>query len=113
MSTELSHNIQFMKTLLIALSLLITSQTFAAKCTISGLVKDGMSCHRLSTRLDVSDVEACEAYTKATEHNKFFNIMEGKQELLSARYKFVDRPNRTKVKKEFMITSEDLYEICN
>lgn len=101
-----------MKTLLFALSMLITSQTFAAKCSVSGLVKDGMSCFRISTRLDVSDVEACEAYTKATEQNRFFNILEKKQTLLSARYKFVDRPNRVKVKKEFMLTQEDLEDLC-
>lgn len=101
-----------MKTLLITLGMLITSQSFAAKCVVSASVKDGMSCHRLSTRFDVSDAETCEATTKASQHNRFFNILEPKQELLAVRYKFVDRPNRVKIKKEFMITEEDLLDIC-
>jgi hypothetical protein len=100
-----------MKTLLMTLSLLITSQTFAAKCVISGLVIENKSCHRLSTRLDVSDVEACEAYTKATQQNRFFNLLDKKQELLSVRFKFVDRPNRVKVKKEFKL-QEDASDLC-
>jgi hypothetical protein len=101
-----------MKTLLFALSLLVTSQSFAAKCVISGLVLEGKSCHRLSTRLDVTDAEACEAYTKATQQNRFFNILEPKQELLSVRFKFVDRPNRVKLKKEFKLTAEDTFDLC-
>ena len=101
-----------MKTILLTLSMLITSQTFAAKCVISGLVKENNSCHRLSTRLDVSDVEACEAYTKATQQNRFFNILEKKQELLSVRFKSVDRPNRVKVKKEVKLTEEDTLDLC-
>ena len=101
-----------MKTLLITLGILITSHSFAAKCVISGLVAETNSCHRLSTRLDVTEVEACEALTKATQGNRFFNILEGKQELLSVRFKFVDRANRVKIKKEFKLTEDNTFDRC-
>jgi methionine-rich copper-binding protein CopC len=96
-----------MKTLLLALTMIISTQTFAAKCVISGTVQDGSSCHSLSTRLDVSDAETCEAFTKATVENRFFNILEKKEKLLSSSYKFVDRPNRIKIKKTFEHESTD------
>lgn len=90
-----------MKTLMIVLTMVISTQTFAAKCVISGAVQQGHSCHSLSTRLDVADVESCEAFAKATRENRFFNILEKGDILLSSKYKFVDRPNRIKIKKKF------------
>lgn len=96
-----------MKTLLIALSVLISTQTFAAKCVISGAVQDGSSCHRLSTRLDVGDAEACEAFAKATKENRFFSILLKNEKLLSSSYKFVDHANKIKIKKTFEYESTD------
>lgn len=101
-----------MKTLLIALGILVTTQSFAAKCVISGFVKEASGCHHLSTRLDVSDVETCEAQTKATEHNRFFNILEKDEELLSVKFKFKDRLNGVKVKREFKLSQESRLEAC-
>ena len=101
-----------MKTLIVTIGMLITSQSFAAKCVISGLVAESNSCHRITTRLDVSDADSCESLTKATKENRFFNILEKKQELLTVRYKFVDRPNRVKIKKEFKLTEDDTLDRC-
>ncbi len=96
-----------MKTLLVTLSLLISAQSFAARCIITGAVKDKSFCHRVSTRLDVSDQEACEAFAKSTKENGFFNILENDETLLAASYKFKDFPNRIKVKKTFKYESTD------
>ncbi len=74
---------------------------------ISGTVKEGMSCHRISTRLDVEEAEACEAFTKATKENRFFNTLDKNEKLISATYKFRDFPNRIKVKKTFEFDSHD------
>ena len=96
-----------MKTLLIAFSVFMTTQTFAAKCVISGTVQEGSSCHRISTRLDVGDAETCEEFTKTTRNNRFFNILEKKEKLLSSKYKFVDHANKIKIKKTFNYESTD------
>jgi|GEM_PF-7108046 len=96
-----------MKTLLILCSLIISTQSFGAKCVIKGGVQNGSSCHHLSTRLDVSDVEACEAFAKSAKENRFFNILEKNEILLSSGYKFVDRQNHIKVKKTFKYESTD------
>jgi hypothetical protein len=96
-----------MKILITALTILISTQSFGAKCVIKGGVQNGSSCHHLSTRLDVSDAEACEAFAKSAKENRFFNILEKNEKLLSSGYKFVDRQNHIKVKKTFKYESTD------
>lgn len=96
-----------MNTLLVIFTLLISTQSFAARCIIIGDVKEKSTCHRVSTRLDVSDQEACEAFAKSTKENRFFNILDKNETLLSASYKFKDFPNRIKIKKTFNYESKD------
>lgn len=65
-----------------------------------------MSCSRITTRFSVDDVEACEAFAQSTEGNRFFNIMDAKDKLISTRYTFIDRANGVKVKKTIIFGDE-------
>lgn len=96
-----------MKTLLIAMTVLISSQAFAAKCKVSGLVKEGSTCVRISTRFELPDVESCESMARSTETNRFFGVMEPKDTLINTRYKFVDRAQKIKVIKTIDFLSEE------
>lgn len=89
------------------LTVLFSTQSFAARCIIIGAVKENSSCHRVSTRLDVSDQEACEAFAKSTKENRFFHILEKNETLISTSYKFKDFSNRIKIKKTIKHLSED------
>lgn len=98
--------IRFMKTLLIALTVLFSSQSFAAKCRVSGLVKEGSTCVRITTRFEVEEVENCKALAKSTETNRFFSIMGPNDVLINTRYTFKDRPNKVKVRETIEFRSE-------
>lgn len=58
---------------------------------------DGMDCHWLSTRFEVSSEEDCKALAQATKESGFFQIMDEGEILLFTRYKFKDK--KIKVKK--------------
>ena len=66
----------------------MTTQSFAAKCILTGQVHEGDSCSKISTRIDVSDLNACEGYARATKSNKFFGLVEDGHHLVATDYSF-------------------------
>lgn len=78
---------------------MVSSQTFAASCKLISKIHDGLGCYSLSTRLDVTDQAACEAFANNTKENRFFNLLEKKDVLSSTRYIFKDKSQKLKVKK--------------
>lgn len=75
-----------MKTLIVATSVLLSSSAFAGKCLLSGLIENEDKCHRISTRLDVSDVESCKAFAKLSHENHFFGQIDKHEKLISTRF---------------------------
>ena len=100
-----------MKNILLALSVLISTQTFAATCKLSTVVGGGFNCHSVSTRLDVADQETCEAFARGTKDNRFFGVLEKNEIVVATKYTFKDKAAKLKVKKR--IDFEDSEEICN
>jgi hypothetical protein len=98
-----------MKKLIIALSLLVSSHSFAAKCVVSGFIKERSSCYHLSTKWDMKTAQACEALALTAMDNKFFGLMESGDKLLVTTYKFVDRDNGITAKKKIKHSST---EVC-
>jgi hypothetical protein len=82
-----------MKTIIFLL-LLSTTSAWAGKCRITGAVSAGMDCYRITTSMAVDSVEACEAFAKSTRDNRFFNIMEKKEILLSSKFSFKERGSK-------------------
>ena len=98
-----------MKKLILVLTLLVSSQTFAAKCVVSGFIQERSSCHHLSTKWDLGTAEECEALALTAMDNHFFGIMSPGEKLLVTSYKFRDRVNEIKIKKKFKHSST---EVC-
>lgn len=88
-----------MRILLIAFSIIVTAEAFAAKCVLTAQIKEGSSCSQLTTRVDVAEVEACEEFAKSTKLNQFFGTMSEDQELLSTSFTFKDRTDSEKFEK--------------
>lgn len=100
-----------MKTLFIALTVLVSTQTFAATCKLASTVAGGFDCYGLSTKLEVADQEACEAFAKSTRDNRFFGIVESKKErVISTKITYKDKAQRLKVKKA--IVFEEYEDVC-
>ena len=76
-----------MKTIILMLLLMSTS-AWAGKCRLAGTVGGGFECYRIVTTLSVDTVEGCEAFAKSTKDNRFFNLIEKKETLLSTKYSF-------------------------
>lgn len=79
-----------MKTIILLLTLSTTS-AWAAKCRLSGTVGGGFDCYRIITTLSVDTVEGCEAFAKSTKDNRFFNLIEKKETLISTKFSFKER----------------------
>jgi hypothetical protein len=82
-----------MKTIILLL-ILSTTTAWAGKCRISGAVSSGMSCYKISTSLAVDTAQACKAFAKSTKDNRFFNIMDNKEILISSKFSFKERGSK-------------------
>lgn len=98
-----------MKKLIIALTLLVSSHSFAATCVVSGLIKERSSCYHLSTKWDMDTAEACEDLALTVVDNNFFGLMNSEENILVTSFKFRDRVNGIKIKKKFKHSST---EVC-
>jgi len=96
-----------MKTIIFIITLIMTTQSFAAKCILTGQVNEGESCSKISTRLDVGDLGACEGFAKSTVSNKFFGLVEKNQNLIATEYSF---GNEAKIE-ETIVHNEEA--VCN
>lgn len=100
-----------MKTLIVALTLLVSTQTFAATCKLASTIGGSFDCYGLSTKFDVTDQEACEALAKSTNDNRFFGVVTAKKEfVVSTKYTYKDKSQRLKVKKAIEFTNYD--DVC-
>ena len=94
-----------MKHLIFIITLIMTTQSFAAKCILTAQVNEGSSCSKISTRLDVSDLSACAEFAKSTRKNQFFGLVEKDQSLISTGYSYKDRSGEPKT--EVLIVHDD------
>ena len=103
-----------MKLLLIAGLMVISSVALAKNCKIGATVSTGGKCEYFSTRFEVDSAEDCKALAKSTKENKFFNVLDAKEEVLQAKYKFkVKKPKKIKASGKIdFISEEDREDIC-
>ena len=101
-----------MKTLLITGLLMMSASTFAATCKIDATVLTGTEqCTGFSTKFDVDTPEVCKSIAQGTRANRFFGILEGKEEVLKVTYKF-KRTGKEKLKVKERIVFIDTTDIC-
>lgn len=99
-----------MKMILVAVALSLTSMSFGATCKLTGRVNGGfMNCYIISTKLKVDNEAACRSLAESTNSNRFFNIIENDDILLSTNLKFKDGSRKVKERITFSEDDDDCF----
>lgn len=105
-----------MKRFVVMITMLISSAALADKCKISSMVNsDGSRCESYVTTFEVSNKEECKSIAQSTRQNKFFGILEGKEQVLKTTYKYkkTSPGYKEKIKETIhFINQEDILDIC-